>query len=72
LIMVIILGEEYKSYSFLICSFRHPPALYPSLFPIFSSAPFSQTPPVYHSPLMSETMFHSHTDPQAKLQSCIF
>jgi hypothetical protein len=33
-----------------------------SLVPIFSS-----TPSVYVPPLMSETMFHTHAEPQAKL-----
>jgi hypothetical protein len=39
---------------------------------ISSSAPFSQTPSVYVLPLMSETKFHTHTEAQAKLSSCIF
>jgi hypothetical protein len=34
---------------------------------ISSLAPCSQTPSVYVHPLMSETMFHARTEPQAKL-----
>jgi hypothetical protein len=41
LIIVIILDEDYKSYSSLLCSFPHPPVTYPSLIQIFSSAPQS-------------------------------
>jgi hypothetical protein len=38
---------------------------------IFSWAPCNQLPSVYVLPLMSETKFHTHTKPQAKLKFCI-
>jgi hypothetical protein len=39
---------------------------------IFSLAPSSQTRSVYVPALISETKFHTHTEPQAKLEFYMF
>jgi hypothetical protein len=67
LIILIILGEEYKSWSSSYGVFSTLPLLRPFLVQIFSSAPYSQAPSVCAHSFMSETMFHTHIKPQAKL-----
>ena len=66
-----ILGEEDRTLSSSLCSFLHSPFTSSLLGPIFSSAPYSQTPSTYVPPSMSATKFHTHTKQQAKLYFCI-
>jgi hypothetical protein len=47
-------------------------SLHPSLVQIFSLVPISQTSSDFGSPLMLETKFCTHKEPQAKLYSRIF
>jgi hypothetical protein len=70
-ILLIILGEEYKSRPcFAVLSTL--PSLHLSSVEIFSTVPCLQTPSVYVPLWISETKFQTHTEQQAKLRSCIF
>jgi hypothetical protein len=46
--------------------------LHPSLVPIFSLGPCSQTPSVYALSLMWDIKFHTHTKQLPELWFCIF
>jgi hypothetical protein len=67
LIILIILGEEYKSQNSSYAVFSILPSSHPSPVHISSSAPCSQTPLVYVPPLMTKTKFYTQTELQAKL-----
>jgi hypothetical protein len=61
LTILLIFGNEYKYF----CTTSY--SLHPSSVHTFSSTPCSQTPVVYVPPLISQTKFHTCTEPQATL-----
>ena len=65
-----ILGQEYRSFCFSLCSFLFSPVT-SFLGQIFSSAPYSQTPSVYVPPSMWTTTFRNHTIQETKLYLCV-
>jgi hypothetical protein len=66
LIIVIMFGKEYKAWSSSLCSFWYLLSCRLSSYQKFSSAPCFQTPSV------CVLKFRTHTEPQEKLQFCIF
>jgi hypothetical protein len=67
LAILIMLGKEYKLWSFSLCTFNQPPVNSPLLNSRYSP----QYPVLNVPPSMSETKFHIHTEPHVKLYFCI-
>jgi hypothetical protein len=70
LIILLILGEEYKLRSSLLCSFLHYPITSPHFGP--NILLFSNTFSLCSSFSVRDQASHPYKKPQAKLSSCIF
>jgi len=68
LITQIVLGEQYRPLSYVLCRFVHSPVTSSLLGPnMYVSTLFSKHPHAYVSPSMWVNKFHIHTKQQAKL-----
>jgi hypothetical protein len=71
-IILIILGKECKLWSSSLCSFLNPPHLFIS--PCSKNSPLHPVLkyPKSMYPLQCRDKFPTHSEPQAKLKSCVF
>jgi hypothetical protein len=70
LIILIILGEDYKLWSSSLCNFLQPPVTSSLFGPIFSSAPCSQTPSVYVPHLRDQVSHPYRTTGKIDFRTC--